>query len=480
MVLPCLARLAARCTLLLLLVLAAGAVLTALPQSRASASSFSDAVLAEAARHQGKPYVWGATGPGSFDCSGFTGFVYAQFGVQLPRTSADQYAALPKVANSDKQPGDLVFTYDGGGRIYHVGIYAGGNAMWASPKAGDHVRLQTIWTSSYKVARPVPEAIRQHWVGMGGQRSPLGGPTTGELRTPDRVGAFTHYQSGSIYWTPWTGPQSVRGSIRDTWARTGWEGSALGYPTTDELGTPDRVGRFNHFQRGSVYWTPGTGAREVRGSIRDAWSRKGWEGGPLGYPTTDELDAPDRVGRFNHFQRGSIYWTPATNAREVRGSIRDQWSRKGWETGVLGYPTTDELPTPDRVGRFNHFQRGSIYWTPGTGAHEVTGAIRENWASKGWEGSALGYPTSGELATPDRVGRFSRFQGGAIYWAPTTGAQSVVGPIHEEWLARGAEAGELGYPISESRAVPGGQAVDFQRGTITRTTTTGALAVTPR
>jgi uncharacterized protein with LGFP repeats len=46
-------------------------------------------------------------------------------------------------------------------------------------------------------------------------------------------------------------------------------------------------------------------------------------------------------------------------------------------------PLTDESPTPDGIGRFNHFQGGSIYWTPGIGAHEVHGAIRDKWASMG-------------------------------------------------------------------------------------------------
>jgi uncharacterized protein with LGFP repeats len=50
----------------------------------------------------------------------------------------------------------------------------------------------------------------------------------------------------------------------------------------------------------------------------------------------------------------------------------------------MGYPTTDELSTPDGIGRYNHFDKaGSIYWTPGTGAHEVYGAIRQRWSALG-------------------------------------------------------------------------------------------------
>ena len=104
---------------------------------------------------------------------------------------------------------------------------------------------------------------------------------------------------------------------------------------------------------------------------------------------------------------------------EVQGAIRIKWEQLGGEGSFLGLPTTDELPTPDGVGRFNHFQGGSIYWTPQTGAHEVHGAIRDRWQSMGWETSRLRYPTSDERGMSR--GRYSQFQGGSILWTPEGG-----------------------------------------------------------
>jgi cell wall-associated NlpC family hydrolase len=106
----------------------------------------------EAARHLGAPYVYGATGPRTFDCSGFTRFVYAKLGVSLPRTAAQQYGAVRHVANADRQPGDLIFFRLGGGGIDHVGIYAGNGVIIVAPKTGDHVKYEAIWTS-YQVGR---------------------------------------------------------------------------------------------------------------------------------------------------------------------------------------------------------------------------------------------------------------------------------------------------------------------------------------
>jgi uncharacterized protein with LGFP repeats len=160
------------------------------------------------------------------------------------------------------------------------------------------------------------------------------------------------------------------------------------------------------------------------GDIRNHWLDLGGEPGVLGNPTTAETGCPDGVGRFNHFDAhgagGSIYWTPSLGAHEVHGAIHAKWQALGWETGVCGYPITDESTCPDGVGRYNHFDKGSsIYWTPGTGAHQVGGAIRNTWANMGWENSSLGYPTSDEYAVTG--GRRSDFQHGTLTWNASTG-----------------------------------------------------------
>lgn len=199
----------------------------------------------------------------------------------------------------------------------------------------------------------------------------------------------------------------------------------LGAPTTAILTCPDGLGRFQHYVGGSIYYTPASGAHEVHGSIRARWQALNWEKGVMRYPVTDETKTPDGVGRYNHFQGGSIYWSPATGAFEVHGEIRNKWASLGWEKSFLGYPLTNETTTPDGVGRFNHFQGGSIYWHPATGAHEVHGLIRQFWANNGWEKSALGYPTSDELGVFSGVARISHFQHGSIYWSATAGAKQL-------------------------------------------------------
>jgi cell wall-associated NlpC family hydrolase len=92
----------------------------------------------------GKPYVWGATGPGSYDCSGLVQAAWAAAGVSIPRVTYDQWASLPHISTSALQPGDLLF-YDGQG---HVSMYVGGGYIIDAPRTGLNVQkvpMNTDW-----------------------------------------------------------------------------------------------------------------------------------------------------------------------------------------------------------------------------------------------------------------------------------------------------------------------------------------------
>lgn len=280
-----------------------------------------------------------------------------------------------------------------------------------------------VITSVDNIANDVHGPIYEKWKGLGEERGFLGYPRTRHASTADGVGRYNHFDGGSIYWSPRTGAREVHGGIRQKWSTTGWERGPLGYPTTDELRTPDGGGRFNHFQRGSIYWTPATNAQEIRGAIRDKWAATGWERGVLGYPVTDEYWFNFVGSRTSRFQRGAIYWSPGTGAYELHGAIYGEYSRVHHQiSSALGLPVTDELRTPDGRGRFNHFERGSIYWN-GREAYAVYGGIRQRWASLGWERSRLGYPTFREYDVPG--GRYQPFEGGSIFWNATTRSLTV-------------------------------------------------------
>ena len=94
----------------------------------------------------GCPYVWAATGPGAFDCSGLAMWCYAQIGISLPHSSRDQINVGQRVSQKDLQPGDLVFF---GSPIHHVGIYIGGGQMIEAPYTGASVRVAGAFRGDY-------------------------------------------------------------------------------------------------------------------------------------------------------------------------------------------------------------------------------------------------------------------------------------------------------------------------------------------
>lgn len=105
-----------------------------------------DRAISVASQQIGDPYVWGATGPSSFDCSGLTQYAFGAAGIELPRVSRDQAASLPSVPNDQIQRGDLMFW---GSPVYHVGIFLrwenGQAIMLHAPKPGAAVREEAAW-----------------------------------------------------------------------------------------------------------------------------------------------------------------------------------------------------------------------------------------------------------------------------------------------------------------------------------------------
>ena len=153
---------------------------------------------------------------------------------------------------------------------------------------------------------------------------------------------------------------------------------------------------------------PQTG-HSVCGAIRDHYNALGGPNGFLGYPTSDELGTPNGAGRYNVFQGyyDHIYWSPATGAHEIGGAIFQQWGNSGYETGPLGYPTTDERVAPDGTRRYNNFVGGSIVWSPVDGAitdlYPVSDTLPTNPQPGSYGSYSMGLPVQGRVWTPQQV-----------------------------------------------------------------------------
>ncbi|MDQ1621322.1 MAG: peptidoglycan DL-endopeptidase CwlO [Actinomycetota bacterium] len=123
-----------------------------IPNYEGPASGRAATAIKAAFAQLGDPYVYGAAGPGSFDCSGLTMFAWGAAGVSLPHSSAAQYSAASPVSSSSLEPGDLVFYYS---PISHVGIYIGGGRIIHAPHPGRSVEIVGLHSMPYVgAARP--------------------------------------------------------------------------------------------------------------------------------------------------------------------------------------------------------------------------------------------------------------------------------------------------------------------------------------
>ncbi|MFF1837047.1 NlpC/P60 family protein [Streptomyces sp. NPDC058231] len=100
-----------------------------------------DEAVRYAIRQLGKPYVWGAEGPGSFDCSGLTSQAWASAGRTIPRTSQEQWRQLPRVSVSSLRPGDLVIYFP---KATHVALYIGNGLVVQAPRPGSQVKISPV------------------------------------------------------------------------------------------------------------------------------------------------------------------------------------------------------------------------------------------------------------------------------------------------------------------------------------------------
>jgi cell wall-associated NlpC family hydrolase len=111
-------------------------------QEAVPAAAAGSDIVSIAMQYLGVPYVWAGSTPAGFDCSGFTSYVYAQVGIDLPRTSSEQRYAGTAVSAAEAQPGDLIWSPG------HIAIYAGDGMQVEAPVPGETVRYTEIWQNS--------------------------------------------------------------------------------------------------------------------------------------------------------------------------------------------------------------------------------------------------------------------------------------------------------------------------------------------
>lgn len=322
-----------------------------------------------------------------------------------------------------------------------------------------------IWTPA-NGAMVSQGAIRSRWSTLGFENGPLGYPTTDEVTGLRNGGHYQNYEGGAIIWSPSTGAHSSMGAIRQRWQQLGFETGILGYPTSETVTGLRNGGSYQNYEGGAILSSPTAGTHESYGAMRTVWQQLGFESGVLGYPTSNVVSGLVNGGSFQNYEGGAIISSPTAGTHESYGLIRQEWQQLGFESGILGYPVSPIVGGLRNGGSYQNYEGGAIMSSPTAGTHESFGPIRQEWASTGFENGVLGYPTTEVVTGLKNGGTYQNYEGGAVIWSSTTGAHESFGPIRQAWASTGFETGKLGYPTSEVYSVTNGTEQDFQGGKI--------------
>jgi cell wall-associated NlpC family hydrolase len=277
--------------------------------------SFEDSLIKLASTRLGSPYVWGASGPDNFDCSGLTMWGFAKLGLTLPRNSEAQYFFATPVTENQVMPGDLFFlqqTYpDPNIRITHVGFYLGGGLVLHAPQEGDVVKIEPVDNPFFK----------QHWYGFGrvkraGMLPPTNGlaekdsPVAGDYTTFDitrgepKAAAIDRYLAscgGQAVRSPQLDEALPGETVGQIYIRMGRKYglnpayAAAFFTKESSCGTAgDNLSAHNF---GNIIWTPGYPRYPAQGSIAGhSWrSYLTW---------TDGMEDWFRLIKFEYIARG--------------------------------------------------------------------------------------------------------------------------------------------------------------------------------
>ncbi|MCF2526527.1 hypothetical protein [Yinghuangia soli] len=232
--------------------------------------------------------------------------------------------------------------------------------------------------------------------------------------------------------------------------------------TSGMLTAPDGIGRYIELADGSaIYWSPTTGARDVKADLRRYWEANGGIAGPLGYPNGYSYYWPGAI----QFQKGIVFWNPndpSFKTRSLTGKIAETFRAQVPAPTLADAPTSELTTTPDGKAQYITFPKFTIYSTPEGGAVALSPGVLAVWQELGGLGGPLGYPTT----RPGQPYASIAFQNGLVTETPVAGKYAaVMAPFLEQYMTY---QGTLGRPLGNAELRPGyGQIQMFENVLVT-------------
>ena len=268
-----------------------------------------------------------------------------------------------------------------------------------------------------------------------------------------------------LYFEDWFGGVTRDGAINKYYNSIGGEKSILGKIISEEKCGLVKGGCFREYEVGRIYWTSATGAWDVSGRIYDRWYELGTEWGELGYPISSENRMLQDGGAFQKFENGRIYYKRGIGAWDISGKIYTKWYELGTEWGELGYPASGEQKDKNGV-TYQQFENGRIYYKDGQ-TWVIPGWAQIKYEEVGSANSVLRTSINNGRCGLINNGCYQNYEIGRMYYSPDTGAWDISGKIYTKWYELGTEWGELGYPASgEQKDKNGVTYQQFENGRI--------------
>ena len=373
-----------------------------------------------------------------------------------------------------------------------------GHDIWQYSSIGPFVGDSNVWRGTLSqlqafatgVTVNTSGAIGQTWVAAGGA-----GGSWGQATSEERCDAslcLQVFERRMAYWTAQRGVLSVAtsGAIGSVWRSAGAAASRFGLPTGSEGCTGSYC--LQNFQTGDLYWSASTGVQSVyygtdNSTIGAYWKKQGGPSSKYGLPTSSESCASSYCVQY--FERGSIYWTSGTGIQPVftagdNSTVGGAWIKLGGVNSKFGFPTSSEQCYSNYCEQT--FQKGRILWNVDVGVQAVftngdNSTIGGLWVKAGATTSRYGFPIGPETCTSSSCQQ--RFQFGTIVWSPAGGVQPLFYSTDNSTVAAyftlnlGGTAGKYGFPISADTCQAESCVQKFQFGNVYWTPSTGIQPV---
>ena len=295
--------------------------------------------------------------------------------------------------------------------------------------------------------------MNHYWQTHGGSAGEIGPVMENEYCDHSVPKCFQTFQNGRIYWKRQNGTFFVKGDIDNIYHD---KRNELGYPLTDLITTGYDV-YVQKFENGVVMKTP-QGIYQTNNQIFEVWKNNSKAEDlvvkKLGFPTSDiKFSNNSKEGLYyQEYQNGVIVGNDKYGYHVSMGEIRKVWEKYGFETGILGFPTSGiihNFNSPEGIF-YQEYQNGVIVGNDKYGYHLSMGETRKVWEKNDFEFGKLGFPTSDiKFSNNSKEGLYyQEYQNGVIVGNDKYGYHVSMGEIRKVWEKYGFETGILGFPTS--------------------------------